>query len=125
MRLALCGALAALLLAPPALASPLPDAPDCPVFPTSSVWNRPVHKLPVRTDSERIVRAIGADRPLHADFGSGLWGGGPIGIPVTVVDGTQAASFVDFLYGDESDPGPYPLPPDVAIEGGPDADGDR
>jgi hypothetical protein len=29
------------------------------------------------------------------------------------------------LYDDESDPGPYPIPSDVAIEGGPGADGDR
>ena len=72
------------------------------------------------------MKAIGADRYLHADFGSGLWDGGPIGIPVTVVDSSEPRSFVDFLYDDESDPGPtYPIPPDVAIEGGPAADGDR
>jgi hypothetical protein len=127
MRLvpALLAASAALLLAPSALASPLPQAPDCPVFPTTSVWNRPVNTLPVRKDSQAIVRSIGAGLNLHADFGSGLWDGGPIGIPVTVVDGSQPKSFVDFLYEDESEPGPYPIPPDVAIEGGPDADGDR
>ena len=28
-------------------------------------------------------------------------------------------------YGDESDPGPYPVPPDAPIEGGPNSDGDR
>lgn len=71
------------------------------------------------------MKANGADLHVHADFGSGLWDGGPIGIPVTVVDGSQPTFFVDFLYGDESDPGPYPIPPGVAIEGGPDADGDR
>jgi hypothetical protein len=32
---------------------------------------------------------------------------------------------VNFHYDEESDPGPYPIPPDVAIEGGPNADGDR
>ena len=31
------------------------------------------------------VAAIGADKTMHADFGSGLWDGGPIGIPITVV----------------------------------------
>ncbi len=62
---------------------------------------------------------------MHADFGSGLWDGGPIGIPVTVVDSSQSTSWVDFHYDEESDPGPYPIPPDVPIEGGPDADGDR
>jgi len=71
------------------------------------------------------VRAIGARLPVHADFGSGLWDGGPIGIPITVVDSSQATSSVDFGYDDESDPGPYPIPSGVAIEGGDDSDGDR
>ena len=125
MRPALALAAVALLLAPQAAASPLPGAPDCPIFPATSVWNRPVNKLPVRKNSQAIVQSIGAGLNLHADFGSGLWEGAPIGIPVTVVDGSQPTSFVDFLYGDESDPGPYPIPPDVEIEGGPWADGDR
>jgi hypothetical protein len=126
MRLALGSALAAaLLLAPAAFASPLPAAPNCPIFPASSVWNKPVDRLAVRKDSRAIVNTIGARLNVHADFGSGLWDGGPIGIPVTVVDGSQARSSVDFHYEDESDPGPYPIPPDVEIEGGPNADGDR
>ena len=125
MRLALSVALAAALLAPAAYAAPLPEAPGCRVFPASNVWNRRVDTLPKHRRSKEIVTAIGADLHVHADFGSGLWDGGPIGIPVTVVDSSQPTSLVDFLYGDESDPGPYPIPPDVAIEGGPDADGDR
>jgi hypothetical protein len=125
MRLAVATVLAAALLAPAAAAAPLPGAPDCPVFPASNVWNRRVDTLPLRKDSRTIVRSIGASLHLHADFGSGLWDGGPIGIPVTVVGGAQPRFSVDFLYEEESDPGPYPIPPDVAIEGGPDADGDR
>jgi hypothetical protein len=126
MRLALGSALAAaFLLAPAAFGSPLPGAPNCPIFPASSVWNKPVDRLAVRKDSRAIVNTIGARLNVHADFGSGVWDGGPIGIPVTVVDGSQAKSSVDFHYDDESDPGPYPIPPDVEIEGGPNADGDR
>jgi hypothetical protein len=126
MRLALGSALAAALLAAPAaLGSPLPGAPNCLVFPASSVWNKPVDKLLVRKDSRTIVNSIGARQYVHADFGSGLWDGGPIGIPITVVGSSRARTAVDFHYDDESDPGPYPIPPDVAIEGGPDADGDR
>jgi hypothetical protein len=126
MRLALGSALAAALLAAPAaLGSPLPGAPNCPIFPASSVWNKPVDKLPVRKDSRTLVNSIGAAQHVHADFGSGLWDGGPIGIPITVVGSSQTRTAVDFYYEDESDPGPYPIPPDVAIEGGPDADGDR
>jgi hypothetical protein len=109
----------------PAAAHRLPQAPNCPVFPETSVWNKPVNKLPLRKDSRTIVNSIGASLNLHADFGSGLWNGGPIGIPITVVDSSVPQSFVDFGYADESDPGPYPIPDDVAIEGGPAADGDR
>jgi hypothetical protein len=32
---------------------------------------------------------------------------------------------VSFLYASESDPGPYPIPPNPPIEGGPNATGDR
>jgi hypothetical protein len=118
---------AALFLATPATAAPvpLPDAPSCPLFPETNVWNKPVAKLPVRSNSQRIVRSIGARLPVHADFGSGLWDGGPIGIPITVVDSSQATSPVDFAYDDESDPGPYPIPNGVAVEGGDASDGDR
>ncbi len=125
MRPALLAVVAAALLAPTALAAPLPEAPDCPIFPASSVWNKPVGSLPKHKRSAKIVKAIGADRYVHADFGSGLWNGGPIGIPVTVVDSSQPSFAVNFHYDEESDPGPYPIPPDVAIEGGPSADGDR
>ena len=125
MRLgaALVGALA--LCVAVASASPLPQAPACPVFPASNPWNQRVDKLPVAPDSARIVASIGVDDHMHADFGSGLWEGGPIGIPITVVRGTQARSRVSFEYADESDQGPYPIPKNVAIEGGRNSDGDR
>jgi hypothetical protein len=32
---------------------------------------------------------------------------------------------VKFLVADESDPGPYPIPPNAPIEGGPKSKGDR
>jgi hypothetical protein len=116
-----------LVLAAPAAAAPvpLPDAPGCPLFPETNVWNKPVGQLALRSNSRKIVRAIGARLPVHADFGSGLWNGGPIGIPITVVNSSQATSPVDFEYDDESDAGPYPIPSGVAIEGGEDSDGDR
>ena len=118
---------AALVLAAPAAAAPvpLPDAPGCPLFPETNVWNKPVAKLPLRSNSRKIIRAIGARLPVHADFGSGLWEGAPIGIPITVVDSSQPTSSVDFTYDDESDAGPYPIPDGVEIEGGYGSDGDR
>ena len=118
---------AALVIAAPALAAPvpLPAAPDCPLFPETNVWNKPVAKLPLRSNSKTIVDAIGAALPVHADFGSGVYQGAPIGIPITVVTSAEPLSAVDFHYDDESDAGPYPIPDDVAIEGGDDSDGDR
>jgi hypothetical protein len=102
-----------------------PAAPRCAVFPKSSPWNQRVDRLPVAANSDAIVRSIGADDHVHADFGSGLWDGGPIGIPVTVVGRRQKKVRVSFEYADESDRGPYPIPRNVKIEGGRQSDGDR
>ena len=68
---------------------------------------------------------LGAAATFHMDFGSGLFNGAPIGIPYVVVPSTQATVPVVFDEPDESDPGPYPIPADAPIEGGPDSDGDR
>jgi hypothetical protein len=95
------------------------------VFPASNAWNKRVDRLPVSADSDAIIRSIGADETLHPDFGAGLSDGGPIGIPFATAPATQPLVPVAFEYADESDPGPYPIPPDAPIEGGPDADGDR
>jgi hypothetical protein len=79
----------------------------------------------VHPNSDAIVRSIGAGETMHADFGSGLWEGGPIGIPFVTVGAGQPKVPVSFDYADESDRGPYPLPPGAPIEGGRGADGDR
>ena len=106
-------------------AARLPQAPACPVFPAASPWNKRVDTLPVIPNSARVVAAIGPGDTMHADFGSGLWEGGPIGIPITVVRSPQARSRVAFEYAAESDQGPYPIPANVAIEGGRRSEGDR
>ena len=112
-------------LAATASGAPVPAAKNCPVFPTDNPWNRRVDTLPVAAGSDAIVRSIGIDDNVHADFGSGLWEGGPIGIPFTVVGKTTPKASVSFEYADESDRVRYPLPANVKIEGGPNADGDR
>ena len=104
---------------------PLPGARSCPVFPASSQWNQPVDRLPVHPRSDAMVRAIGRSDNAHADFGSGRWDGGPIGIPYVVVGRDQPRVPVSFDYADESDRGRYPIPRDAPIEGGRRADGDR
>src|ERR687888_2438962 len=98
----------------------LPRAPRCPVFPKSNVWNRRVDRLPVAANSDAIIASIGTGTGLHADFGSGLWEGKPIGIPFDVVTRKTPRSRVAFEYGDESDHVGYPIPKRVHIEGGSD-----
>jgi hypothetical protein len=55
---------------------------------------------------------------LHPGFGSGLYHGAAIGIPYVNVGAAQPPVPVAFRYADESDPGPYPIPPLVPVEGG-------
>jgi hypothetical protein len=94
-------------------------------MPADNYWHADVRSLPVHPRSNAWVQSIGSTARLKADFGSGLWDGGPIGIPYTTVGEDQPLVDLEFEYWDESDPGPYPIPPDAPIEGGPDADGDR
>ena len=65
-----------------------------------------------------------ACKNLHPDFGT-TYDGAPNGIPYTVVHAGQAKVPVKFDYADESDPGPYPIPPSAPIEGGANSTGDR
>ena len=83
-------------------------------------WNRRVDKLPVARNSAAVIASIGVDTGLHADFGSGLWEGSPIGIPFDVVTRKTPRAKVGFEYADESDRVGYPIPKRVHIEGGSD-----
>jgi len=98
---------------------------SCPVFAANNVWNARIDTLPVHPKSSAYVNSIGPTSTSHADFGSGLWQGAPIGIPFVTVPGSQPKVPVSFLYASESDPGPYPIPPTVPIEGGSSSTGDR
>ncbi len=96
------------------------------MFPADNVWNTRVDWLPVHARSAAYINSIGFNTGLHPDFGAGEWDGGPIGIPYTTVPGTQPDVDIVYTdYGDESDPGPFPIPAAPPIEGGPDSDGDR
>jgi hypothetical protein len=94
------------------------------LLPDDSPWHADISGAAVDPRSDAILARIGLDKPLHADFGS-EWEGVPIGIPYAVVGGDQEKVPVEFEYAEESDAGPYPIPPDVPIEGGPNGDGDR
>ncbi|MGI9424901.1 MAG: hypothetical protein ACR2PA_17015 [Hyphomicrobiaceae bacterium] len=97
---------------------------DLQIFPNDNPWNQDISKLPVRPNSTALIRSIGPDTPLHPDFGT-EWNGAPNGIPYIVVSGEQQKTPVRFQYADESDPGPYPIPDNPPIEGGPRSKGDR
>ncbi|HEX7122954.1 MAG TPA: hypothetical protein VF178_11330 [Gemmatimonadaceae bacterium] len=94
------------------------------VFPPDNPWNTDISAEPVDPNSDALIAACGATRSLHPDFGT-TYDGVPWGIPYVVVRGDQPRVPVTFYYDDESDPGPYPIPPDAPIEGGPAATGDR
>jgi hypothetical protein len=120
-------ALLAVVIAAGAAAAPPPRIGGCQVFPASSAWNQRVDRLPVAKDSAALIRSIGLDSPVHPDFGSGVYDGQRIGIPYVVVSGRSTPKArPKFDYADESDPGPYPIPATVPIEGAPNPDdGDR
>jgi hypothetical protein len=95
------------------------------MYPANNIWNRNISALPTHALSNNYIASMGLNTGLHADFGSGEWNGGPIGIPFVVLPTAQPRVPVTFDYADESDPGPYPVPTNAPIEGGPNSSGDR
>jgi hypothetical protein len=99
----------------------LPGAPACTIFPKTNAWNTRVDTLPVAANSAAIIQSIGPSTGLHADFGSGLYDGGAIGIPFDVVTKkTPRTNQITFEYSSESDHVAYPIPKNVHIESGSD-----
>ncbi len=115
--IALATVAVSLAVVPAAMSRPLPQAPDCPVFPESSPWNQRVDRLPVAAGSRAFIAASRITR-LHPDFSDSDVDG--YGIPFNVVDDRTPRATVAFDYRAESDAGPYPIPDGVAIEGGGD-----
>jgi hypothetical protein len=105
--------------------SPMLKTPygDVAIFPANNPWNTDVSKLKLHAKSQAWLQSVGMDKPLHPDFGT-VWNGAPNGIPFVAVSPTQAKSSVPFDYPDESDVGPYPIPSNPPIEGGPNAPAD-
>ena len=102
-----------------------PRVGNCAVLPADNIWNTRVDQLAVSPNSSTYVTTIGPSLSVHADFGSGTYNGGPIGIPFVTVTGTQTKYPASFLYAGESDPGPYAIPLNAPIEGGSQSTGDR
>jgi len=80
------------------------------IFPEDNPFNQLVEDWPVHPDSRRIIASVGADKPLryNADMGFVIVPPDQPRVGVQVVD-----------YPDESDPGPWPIPDNIPIEGWP------
>ncbi|MEO7651799.1 MAG: hypothetical protein ABIZ80_15145, partial [Bryobacteraceae bacterium] len=109
----------------PTIRAQPPSVGSCTVLPADNIWNTPVDQLPASPNSATYVNTIGATKTVHADFGAGVWDGGPIGIPYVTVPGSQTTYPATFLYASESDPGLYAVPLTAPIEGGSQSNGDR
>jgi hypothetical protein len=104
-----------------AIASTAPREYSCPLFPASNPLNQDISNAPVDPNSAAYIAAIGASGHLHPDFGSNP----SYGIPYAVVGARQPKVPITFTeYGEESDPGPYPIPADAPVEGA-GQEGDR
>jgi hypothetical protein len=93
----------------------------CPIFPADNPLNREIAHAPLDPLSSSYVARIGASAHLHPDFGTNP----SYGIPYAVVPQSQPPVPVSFTeYPEESDPGPYPVPPGAPVEGAGE-EGDR
>ena len=79
-------------------------------FPSNNLWNTDISGAQVDPNSANLIKFVGPSAKLHADFGSGLYGGQSIGIPYQVVTGLQAKVPIKLgAYASEDDPGPMPM----------------
>lgn len=99
----------------------------CNVFPANNVWNMRVDNLPLHPNTANYIANMSPSTTLHPDFGT-VWDGAPNGIPYATVTAGQpnvAIKFDPDGYSDESDQGPFPIPTNAPVEGGPNGAGDR
>jgi hypothetical protein len=112
-------------LIPDVASSPTPpNIGGCQIFPANNPWNTNISAYPLDPNSANYISTITADggnQFLHPDFGEDP----AYGIPYVVVPQTQPLVPMTFLYASQSNPGPYPYPPNAPIEGGTNAGGDR
>jgi hypothetical protein len=91
-----------------------PHEYSCPIFPASNSLNQDISHAPVDPNSAAYIASIGLAGHLHPDFGTNP----SYGIPYTVVGPHQPKVPVRFSeFGEESTPGPYPIPANAPVEG--------
>jgi hypothetical protein len=97
-----------------AAASPPPREYGCPIFPANNPLNRDISHARVDPNSASYVASIGLSGHLHPDFGTNP----SYGIPYAVVGSRQPKVPITFTeFGQESEPAPYPAPPNAPVEG--------
>ena len=109
-----------------------PEIANCQILPSDNIWNTAIDSFPVHPNNSSYIASVGANTPLHSDFGTS-WQGVDIGIPYTLIAQNQTTVPIEFLYWDESDlntgscniggasdKGCYPIPVNPNIEGGSD-----
>jgi hypothetical protein len=96
-------------------------------FGPDSLWNKNIANAPVDPNSGTIITFMDPGTRLHPDFGATLWQGSTMGVPYIVVNSTQPMVRIQYgAYGNESDPGPMPVPRNAPIQGYPNpGDNDR
>jgi hypothetical protein len=97
----------------------VPVLGGCQIFPSNNPWNTDISNYPLDPNSDAYIAALPGN--LHPDFGHDPH----YGIPFVIVPQNQPKVPVRFKYKSQSNPGPYPIPPNAPIEGGPHAKGDR
>lgn len=80
------------------------------IFPKDSPWHEDVSQWKVAADSDAIVTSIGKEKPLRYNTDMAY---------VLVPPDQKRVPLLELEYKDESDPGPYPIPDNVPIEGWP------
>ncbi len=100
-----------------------PTIAGCEIFPPDNPWNTDISQYPPDPNAATYLTSMKASTTnLHPDFGTDP----TYGIPFVVVDGSQPLVPMVFNQSpDESDPGPYPFPPNAPVEGGAGSTGDR
>ena len=96
----------------------------CQIFPADNPWNTNIANYPLDPNSANYIKTIltfSSSTQLHPDFGEDP----TYGIPFVVVQKYQPRVPMSFGYADQSNPGPYPFPPNAPIEGGSASTGDR
>lgn len=97
------------IAAPPLTVTP-PLINSCPAFPANNIWNTRVDSLPVHPNSAAYINSVSATGGIRYDTT----------MPINLVPGTQPKVPIVFPDPSESDPGPYPFPPNAQVEQGSD-----